>query len=122
MKKTGKASISSAASGLNPAKTRFALAEYGLDYAGPSPNNIEFFKAGKEIASSLADMPISVYSPGIVMHAGKGSKVLARVFQPYFNLRSWDRFHENLYVPPEKDGYIKVTVPEVKGYQLVVFE
>jgi len=96
--------ISSASSGLNPEKTRFALPEYGLDYAGPSPNNIEFFRAGKEVAADLPDMPISVYSPGIVMHAGKRSKVLARVIQPYFNLRSWDRFHENLYVPPEKDA------------------
>jgi len=96
--------VSSACSGLNPEKTRFALPEYGLDYMGTSPNNIEFFRAEKEIAADLPDMPISVYSPGIVMRAKKGCKTLAKIIQPYFNLQSWDRFHENLYVPPGKDA------------------
>lgn len=96
--------VSSAFSGLNPEKTRFALPEYGLDYMGTSPNNIEFFRAGKELAAGLPDMPISVYSPGIVMRAKKGCKVMASVMQPYFNRKSWDRFHENVYIPPEKDA------------------
>lgn len=102
--------ISSAMSGLNPDKTRFALPEYGLQYAGPSLNNIEFFRAGKEISAGLPDMPITVYSPGIVMRAGKQVNVLAHVIKPYFNLKSWDGFHGNFYVPPEKDaGYPALT-------------
>lgn len=102
--------ISSAFSGLNPERTRFALPEYGLNYVGPSPHNIEFFRAEKEVAAGLPDMPISVYSPGIAMRAGQRSKVLARVVQPYFNLQSWDLFHENLYVPPERNsGYPALT-------------
>ncbi|MCG2659709.1 MAG: hypothetical protein L6437_05640, partial [Kiritimatiellae bacterium] len=96
--------VSSAFSGLNLKKTRFALPEYGLDYVGPSPDNIEFFRAGKETAADLPDMPISVYSPGIAMRTKKKCITLAKVIQPYFDLRSWDWFHENLYVPPEKDA------------------
>jgi len=94
--------ISSAFSGLNPEKTGFALKEYGLNYNGVSPNNIEYFSAQKSVAASLPDMPITIYTPGISMRARKGTEVLAQTVQPYFNLRSWDMFHENLYVPPEK--------------------
>jgi hypothetical protein len=94
--------VSSAFSGLNPEKTGFALKEYGLDYKGASPNNIEYFSAQKQVAANLPDMPITIYTPGIAMRAGKGTEILAQIIQPYFNLRSWNMFHENLYVPPEK--------------------
>lgn len=96
--------ISSAFSGLNAEKTGFALTEYGLDFEGVSPNNIEFFSANKQAAADLPDMPITVYSPGIAMRARSGTTILARIIQPYFNLKSWDLSHENLYVPPEKDS------------------
>ena len=96
--------VSSAVSGLNPKKTRFAMPEYGLNYAGQSPNNIEFFQAGKGVSADLSDMPITIYSPGIVMRARKGSKTLAEVIQPYFNLYSWDHFHRSKYIPPKKDA------------------
>lgn len=96
--------ISSAFSGLNPEKTRFALMDYGLNFEGPSLDNIEFFSANKPVATELPDMPITIYSPGIAMQARRGTKILARIIRPYFNLKSWDRFHENLYVPPEKDS------------------
>lgn len=102
--KRGGIIISSGWSGLDPGKTRFALPEYGLDYLGNSPDNIEFFRAGKEVAAGVPDMPVTIYSAGIAMRARRGTATLAGIIRPYFNLKSWDLYHENLYVPPEKDS------------------
>jgi hypothetical protein len=96
--------ISSAFAGLNPARTGFALEEYGVEYLGPEPFNMSFFFPEKSIGSDLTGMPTTIYNPGIAMKEKKGATVLARLHQPYFNHQSWDGFHENLYIPPEKDS------------------
>ena len=101
--KKGGIIISSAYAGLDTEKKEFALEEYKLSFEGPEEHNYSFFKAVKEVSDGLPDMLTTIYEPGISMKAGKGAKVLARLFKPYFNLRSWDWRHENLYIPPEKD-------------------
>ena len=96
--------ISSGLAGLEPTRKRFALKEYRLTYLGPEPHNLSFFKAGREVDSGLPKMLTTVYNPGIAMKVKKGAKVLAKLYQPYFNQGSWDGYHENLYIPPEKDS------------------
>ncbi|MFH0797174.1 MAG: alpha-L-fucosidase, partial [Candidatus Omnitrophota bacterium] len=96
--------ISSAFSGLDPEKTKFALEEYQLTYEGPEPYHYSFFEPLPEVSRDLPEMLTTIYNPGIAMKPKKGSKVLAKLYQPYFNLKSWDWYHENLYIPPEKDS------------------
>jgi len=101
--KRGGIIISSAFAGLDAEKRKFALKEYKISFEGEETNNPSFFVAEKDVSEGLPDMPTTIYEPGIAMKAGRGAKVLARLFKPYFNLRSWDWLQENLYTPPEKD-------------------
>jgi len=96
--------LSSGESGLNSAKTGFALKEYCLNYGGADPYNTMFFQAKDEISRDLPKMLTTIYKPGIVMTLRKGAKELARMVQPYFNRASWDWRHDNFYTPPEKDA------------------
>ncbi len=101
--KKGGAIISSASAGLSPDKKKFALEDYKISFEGAEENNPSFFKSEKEVAEGLPDMLITIYEQGISMKAKKGALVLAKLYKPYFNTRSWDWRHENLYTPPEKE-------------------
>lgn len=102
--KSGGVIISSAWAGLNPGKQKFALKEYKISCAGPEPFNVAFFKPAREVARDLPEMLTTIYTPGIVMKARAGARELAGLYRPYFNLRSWDGYHENMYIPPEKSA------------------
>ncbi|MCM8768717.1 MAG: alpha-L-fucosidase [Candidatus Omnitrophica bacterium] len=94
--------ISSGESGLNPAKTDFALKEFGLNYLGPEEYHPTFFTVEKEISSGIPFMPIAIYHPGVAVRANPGTKILAQLWKAYSNQGYWDFFHEYLYNPPEK--------------------
>ncbi|MDD2708291.1 MAG: beta-galactosidase trimerization domain-containing protein [Verrucomicrobiae bacterium] len=94
--------VSSAWAGLTPDKSRFALDAYKIVCGGADPCNMAFFEAIREVDRDLPEMLTTIYDTGIKMTARQGGKELARLHQPYFNLGSWDGYHENLYIPPEK--------------------
>lgn len=96
--------ISSGWAGLNPEKTRFVLDEYKISYEGPEPHDPSFFLAGKEIARGLPKMPITIYTSGVAIRSKHGARVLAELWGSYFNKGSWDRYHENAYMPPNNDS------------------
>ncbi len=101
---SGGAIISSAFSGLDAERKKFVLPEYRFLCAGPEPHHYSFFTPEKEVAAGLPAMPVTIYHPGISLVTGKNSRVLARLHKPYFNQQSWDGYHENLYIPPEKEA------------------
>lgn len=100
--KRGGVLVSSAWSGLDPEKTAFALAACRAAFRGTEPHHPSFFKAAPEVARDLPDMLTTIYNPGIAMTAKPGAKVLAELWRPYFNLKSWDWYHENMYAPPDR--------------------
>jgi len=143
-----------------------------------------FYRALAAMGPGLTDTLTTIHTPGIAMTALPGAQTLADLYQPYFNMKEWELYHEHLYCPPDKptgrpalarsgnvfhfsfpvfrgyiqhaviatnvrvslraDGarykrshlapsrkalelsrsgdYLSVVVPEVRGYQLVVFE
>ena len=95
--------ISSAFSGLDPEKEGFALPEYKLNYEGAEPYNVSFFRVLDEVAVDIPEIPNAIYEPGIAMTAQKDTEILAKLYKPYFNKYEWDWYHENLYIPPEKE-------------------
>lgn len=101
--KKGGVLISSAYSGVDREKKKFVLDEYKISFEGEDENDPSFFVVEKEVSEGIPAMPVTVYQKGISMRPEKGAKVLARHIKPYFNLRSWDWKHENLYTPPEKE-------------------
>ena len=96
--------VSSAFSGLDSNREKFVLAEYKISYEGPEVYNVSFFKPEDEVKDDIPDMPITIYEPGIAMVAQEGVQILAKLYKPYFNKYEWDWYHENLYIPPEKDS------------------
>ncbi|MCX7706143.1 MAG: beta-galactosidase trimerization domain-containing protein, partial [bacterium] len=101
--KKGGIIISSAYAGLDKEKEKFVLDDYRILFEGEETSDPSFFVVEKEILEGLPDMPITIYQQGVSMRATKESKILARHMKPYFNIRSWDWKHENLYIPPEKE-------------------
>ena len=94
--------LSSASAGLNPEGTGFALSEYRLGYQGPEPWSYTFYRALPTMGPGLTDMLTTIYTPGIAMTALPGAQTLADLYQPYFNMKEWDLYHEHLYCPPDR--------------------
>jgi hypothetical protein len=95
--------ISAGSGGLDENREKFALEEYKLSYLGEEEHNPSFFKAEKKVSHGLPDMLITIYDKGVAIKAEKGAEVLCKLFQPYFNVDSWDMKHWHRYTPPEKD-------------------
>lgn len=95
--------VSSAFSGLDIAQEKFALPEYKIKYEGPESHNVSFFKVSDEVGKYIPDMSIAIYDPGIAMSAQEDAQILAKLLKPYFNKYEWDGYHENLYIPPERE-------------------
>jgi hypothetical protein len=47
-------------------------------------------------------MLTTIYQPGGAGRPRGHVETLAALYRPYFNQQSWDGYHENLYIPPEK--------------------
>ena len=117
--------ISSAHSGMNIEKTGFASKKWNLDYLGNEPWNISFIKPLKEINKDMPDFLTTIYKPGISVKAKKGARVLAQLYQPYFN-KHWDGYHGYLYIPPDRysgrpsivqsENIIHFSFPIFRGY------
>lgn len=95
--------ISSAFSGLDTNQERFVLPDYKIKYEGPELYNVSFFTVSDEIARDIPNMPIAIYEPGIAMVVQEDTEILAKLIKPYFNEYEWDWYHENLYIPPERE-------------------
>jgi len=95
--------ISSGHSGLNEARTAFAMDDWNMDYEGADPWNISYFKM-HETTERLNDRRLyAIYNHGIKMKGREGSQDIAAYYQPYFN-KEWDGFHSKFYTPPDKDA------------------
>jgi hypothetical protein len=96
--------LSSARAGLAPSGTKFACKEYALSFEGDDPHHYTFYRAGADVARDMPAMLTTIYSHGTAIRPGPGATVLAQLYKPYFNWKSWDWRHENFYIPPEADA------------------
>jgi len=96
--------ISSGSSGLDPEGKAFALREWGLACDGPESWTPMFLRADRAVQRGVSDRVITIYQPGLAVRPLKGTRVLARLVQPYFNKGAWDGRHEYVYVPPDRDA------------------
>jgi hypothetical protein len=95
--------LSSANAGLDREQRGFAIPDYAVTYEGPEPHHYSFMTVEEAVSRDIPRMPVAIYSPGIAMKARAGAEVLAHLIKPYFNYKSWDYYHENLYIPPDED-------------------
>ena len=97
----GKAVISSGSSGLNTAKTQFALPiEWGLKYIGENEFDPAYFTVSKKYNQGLPNMALSLYSSGINVEPLPGTSVEASLVKPYYN-HGWDGIYPFYYAPPD---------------------
>ena len=100
--KAGGHVISSAWSGLDAGRSKFALPEYWrLAYKGESPHAPAFFSVKAAYAGGMPDMPIALYDKGTEVEALPGAEVAAGIVAPYYN-SGWDGEHHFCYIPPDK--------------------
>jgi hypothetical protein len=72
--------------------------ELGVKAAGDSPYSATYIRFGKRIAAGVPASDHVMYERGIRVVPGKGTEVLARVVEPYFE-RTWDHFSSHKQTP-----------------------
>jgi hypothetical protein len=130
--------LSTGWSGLDAGRRAFALADWGVRYAGEDPEDPDaeepnlqlaplpaYFRARTGLADGLPDMPLNCYVRGTSVEAGAGTTVLADAVSSYFP-RHWDGEHHHLYLPPDavtgrpfvtrRGGVVHVTHPLFTAY------
>jgi len=131
---TGGKLILSHESGLDLAGRQFALAELGLDYEAPSPNQGnkgDYFEALDGLNEGIPPMVHFSYAPGSMVKAQAGTNVLARIWKPYFD-RNYLHFSSHRQTPYErptdyaavaqKGNVIYISFPVFSGYALHSYE
>lgn len=98
----GGAIIATGNSGLDAARERFVLDDFGVEYAGADPYDPAYIAFQPELATGLPDMPVTLYAHGLAVKARPGTEVLATIVAPYYN-NEWDGRHANRYTPPDRD-------------------
>jgi hypothetical protein len=92
--KQGGAILATGTSGLE-------LPELGVKHLGPSPFAATYIRFGAEISHGVPDSDHIMYERGQRILAGKGTRVLARVVEPYFD-RAWNHFCSHNQTPGDK--------------------
>ncbi|OGV67113.1 MAG: hypothetical protein A3K18_29900 [Lentisphaerae bacterium RIFOXYA12_64_32] len=114
----GGAVIASAWAGLDAARKKFVLDDWGVSYhgededvnkrweaGGPSSFGLPvpgYFSVARQISTGLPDMPLNCYERGAKVEAAAGTTVLGHVWSSYFP-RYWDGEHHHLYIPPDRE-------------------
>ncbi len=84
--------LATAWSALADREDHFVLDDWPVTYAGEARHSQPYWLFGKELADGIPDMPHAIYVPGPEVRAKPGSKVLARMGDPYFS-RTWEHFY-----------------------------
>jgi hypothetical protein len=102
---SGGSIIASYESGLNNAKTDFALKELGVKLKGYAPYSPDFIVPRGEVGRGLPETEHVMYMRGLEVEPEPGSQVLADVAVPYFN-RTYKHFCSHRHTPSSgKIGY-----------------
>ena len=94
----GGALIASYRSGLDSAGKRFAVKSLGVRLVGPAEFSPDFLLPGEAIGRGLPATEHVMYLRGLEVKAARGSEILARTVQPYFN-RTWEHFCSHAHTP-----------------------
>ncbi len=115
----GGALLLSHQSGLAADGGGFALdEEIGVDYLGPSRDDVEFFRAEGDLAAALPPMDHALYDRGSAVQARAGTEILGSVVSPYFS-RTWAHFSSHAQTAPNPDrlpGLAAATIRERTAY------
>ncbi len=105
----GGAIIASYKSGLNTAKNKFELNEWGVSLVGDAPFSPDFINLkGGAMGEDLPETELVMYMKGLEIKP-TSAKTLLKTNVPYFN-RTWEHFNSHKHTPSTgKPGYPAVT-------------
>jgi hypothetical protein len=92
--KSGGAVLATGTSALN-------MGVFGVRSSGESPFTTTYIRFGREINKDIPPTDHVMYERGTRVRAAKGTRVLARVVEPYFE-RAWDHFSSHFQTPPDR--------------------
>jgi len=93
--------LATSRSGLDESETRFALAEWPVQYQGPLRCDPLYFMPRGPLAESLPEMPLSVYAAGSEVKPVGNARCEMFMVKPYFRF-GWDGLRSNYYNPPQE--------------------
>jgi len=99
--KQGGAILATGTSGLNEDATKSLLPELGIQPTGKSPFTTTYIRFGDRISTGVPDSDHVMYECGVRVAPAKGTTVLARVVEPYFE-RAWNHFCSHKQTPGDK--------------------
>ncbi|HXT36028.1 MAG TPA: alpha-amylase family protein [Chloroflexota bacterium] len=114
----GGALLLSHESGLTADGSGFALDEIGVEYLGPSRDDVEFFRPEGDLAAAIPPMDHALYDRGSAIRARAGTEILGSVVSPYFS-RAWAHFSSHAQTPPNPDslpGFAAATIHDRVAY------
>jgi len=100
LKRGGKL-LATGTSAMDAEGTKLDLPELGVKPQGLSPYTVTYIRFGKEIAAGVPPTDHVMYDQGVRVLAAAGTKVLARVVEPYFE-RAWNHFCSHNQTPGDK--------------------
>ncbi|HZS87715.1 MAG TPA: alpha-amylase family protein [Chloroflexota bacterium] len=111
----GGALLLSHESGLRDDGRGFALdAEMGLDYLGPSRDDVEFLRPVAGLETEIPAMDHALYLRGSAVRARPGTQVLGEVISPYFS-RTWAHFSSHAQTPPNPTESTGLAAATLRG-------
>jgi len=85
-------------------KSDRVLIDIGASYAGPASFDVDYLVAGKELGREMVKSPFLNYTPAGRYKAKRGTRVLARIREPYFS-RTYEGYCSHQNTPySEKDA------------------
>ena len=90
-------------SGLDASTHQYTIPGIGVEFEGDSPFEVEYVSPGELLSEGLSRTLYALYDRGVRVRASAGTKVLARIWQPYFN-RTYRHFCSHFQTPPDRDS------------------
>jgi hypothetical protein len=111
----GGALILSHEAGLTLDGSAFVLAqELGLEYLGPSRDDVEFLRPVQGLEREVPAMDHVLYERGSAVRAWEGTTVLGELIPPYFS-RTWEHFNSHAQTPPDPTAPHDLAALTIRG-------
>ncbi len=112
----GGAVLASGISGLSEDGSKLLMPQWGIKPEGYSAFTTTYLRFGKQIGQDVPDSNHVMYEKGLLVKPAKGTQVLAKVVDPYFE-RAWNHFSSHNQTPDDRlTQYAAATIKGKVGY------
>lgn len=109
--------ISTGFSGLDAGRTKFALDEWNMEFAGVDTRNATYFQMLESSPRFDPEFTYAVYKQGIRLREKAGSVAIAADCDAYSD-KHWDGFHGFFYTPPARVSGLPAALRSGRIFQI----